>query len=63
MKQRYFRLPWSRLRYSGRSLYRLALSDMQEASEALKDRRCTRQEAKVRLRMVSRLSLSHLGGH
>jgi hypothetical protein len=52
MKQRYFRLPWSRLRLSQRRLYRLALTELQERSECLTDRRVKRLEVKHQLKEV-----------
>lgn len=55
-KQKYFRLPWSRMRRSARGLYRQVMSELQEADEALHDRRIKRQQVKLVLRAVYELS-------
>lgn len=54
MKPKYFRLPWSRMKYSQRALFRLLLSELQDAGECLTDRRAKRLETKLQLREVAR---------
>lgn len=54
MKQRYFRLPWSRHKYSQRALFRLLLAELTEVSECLIDRRSKRLQVKQQLKGVIR---------
>jgi hypothetical protein len=59
-KQQYFRVPYSRLKKTGRALYREALSELQEDDEVVCDRRSTRLTTRKHLRTVCKLS--PLGG-
>lgn len=54
MKQRYFRLPWCRLRLTQRGLFRILLRELQEESECLTDRRMKRLAVKRQLKEVMR---------
>lgn len=52
MKQRYFRLPWSRNKYSQRKLYRLLLIELTDVEECLTDRRLKRLQTKHQIKEV-----------
>lgn len=53
MKQRYFRLPWSRLRRSARSLYREVVRELDDPQAVVSDRRLKRSQLKLALRRAA----------
>ena len=57
LKQKYFRLPWCRLNLTQRKLYRMLLTELQDESECLVERRLKRLQSKQQLKQIVRAML------